>query len=121
MHDGTQELLCMSMDRRRLFAAFAGVATAGAATPAPARDSTAMPRAEIDATALRLRPNAQEDQSTILQRAIERARGRGRSGAATATRIFSRRCATIAALRRRRRCLRHDAADHGRRPIAVVV
>jgi uncharacterized secreted repeat protein (TIGR03808 family) len=77
MHDGTQELLCMSMDRRRLFAAFAGVASAGAATPALARDSTATPRAEIDATALGLRPNAQEDQSTILQRAIERAAAAG--------------------------------------------
>jgi uncharacterized secreted repeat protein (TIGR03808 family) len=67
----------MTVNRRRLFAAFAGVASAGAATPALARDSAAMPRAEIEATALGLRPNAPEDQSTILQHAIERAAAAG--------------------------------------------
>jgi uncharacterized secreted repeat protein (TIGR03808 family) len=76
----------MNFDRRRLFAALAGVASA--TTPALAReqlrfppvgeaqsvrgDETA-PRSQIDATALGLRPNAAEDQSTTLQRAIERA------------------------------------------------
>jgi uncharacterized secreted repeat protein (TIGR03808 family) len=66
----------MTIDRRRLFAAFAGAASASAATPAIARDWQApesIPRAEIDATSLGLRPNAAEDQSQILQRAIERA------------------------------------------------
>jgi uncharacterized secreted repeat protein (TIGR03808 family) len=66
----------MKIDRRRLFAAFAGAASASAATPAIARywqETDAMPRAEIDATALGLRPNAVEDQSQVFQRAIERA------------------------------------------------
>ena len=45
----------MTLNRRRLFAAFAGVA--GATTPAMARESEA-PIAEIDAVALGLRPNA---------------------------------------------------------------
>jgi uncharacterized secreted repeat protein (TIGR03808 family) len=61
----------MTINRRSLFAAFAASAgMAGAATPALA-DAT--PRAEIDATSLGLRPNAPEDQSAVLQRAIERA------------------------------------------------
>ena len=70
----------MTMDRRRLFAAVAGAASAGAATPALAReprDSEAIPRAEIDAATLGVRPNAQQDQSTVLQRAIERAAAAG--------------------------------------------
>jgi uncharacterized secreted repeat protein (TIGR03808 family) len=78
----------MSMDRRRLFAALAGVASAGAATPAaaheprryllddaapllPARDAAS--QSGIDAAKLGLRPNAAEDQSTTFQHAIERA------------------------------------------------
>ncbi len=68
----------MGIDRRRLFAALAGVAgatgTAGAASEAqsmPARD--AGPRAEIDAASLGLRPNGSEDQTQVFQRAIERA------------------------------------------------
>ena len=66
----------MNMDRRRLFAAFAGVA----ATPALARNTAgAVPAAaaEIDAMSLGLRPNAAEDQSAVFQRAIERAAAAG--------------------------------------------
>ncbi len=61
----------MSLDRRRLIAALAGAATAGAAAPARAREAASS--STIDATALGLRPNAADDQSQILQRAIERA------------------------------------------------
>jgi len=69
----------MSVNRRRLFAAFAG-ASAGAATPALARDawqSDTAPRAVIDAAALGLHPNAEADQSAALQRAIERVAAAG--------------------------------------------
>ena len=65
----------MNMNRRRLFAAFAG-ASAGAATPAFAREpgqTETLPRAEIDAASLGVRPNAAEDQSLNFQRAIVRA------------------------------------------------
>ena len=61
----------MSLDRRRLFAALAGAATAGAAAPALARDVATRPA--TDATALGLRPNAPDDQSKALQRAIDQA------------------------------------------------
>jgi uncharacterized secreted repeat protein (TIGR03808 family) len=61
----------MNLDRRRLFGAFAGAATAGAATPVLARNTETMPG--IDAGPLGLRPNAQDDQSQTLQRAINRA------------------------------------------------
>ncbi len=67
----------MRLDRRRLFAvlagsgAVAGATGAGAAQIAPTREFGA--RAEIDATSLGLRPNAAEDQTQILQRAIDRA------------------------------------------------
>jgi uncharacterized secreted repeat protein (TIGR03808 family) len=75
----------MAIDRRRLLAALAGTTAAAAATPALARraDSAAAnainitgdlaPRAAIDATVFGLRPNAAEDQSATLQRAIDRA------------------------------------------------
>ena len=71
----------MNMDRRRLFATLAGAASAGAATPTVAREQRAFvpadaepaPRSAIDATALGLRPNSADDQTTILQRAIDRA------------------------------------------------
>jgi uncharacterized secreted repeat protein (TIGR03808 family) len=78
--------IAMHFDRRRLFAALAGVAST--ATPALAREqmpfrpdgeassaraTQSAPRSQIDAIALGLRPNATEDQSTTLQRAIERA------------------------------------------------
>jgi uncharacterized secreted repeat protein (TIGR03808 family) len=69
----------MNFDRRRLFAALAGVASAGAATPALAREAKSAPipavalRNRIDAALLGLRPNAVEDQSNTLQRAIEQA------------------------------------------------
>ncbi len=64
----------MSIDRRRLFAAMAGAGAAGAASEArsmPARDAGS--RAEIDAAALGLRPNAAEDQTQAFQRAIDQA------------------------------------------------
>ena len=65
----------MSLDRRRLFAALAGAATAGATAPALARDVAA--RSPIDATTLGLRPNAPDDQSKALQRAIDQAAAAG--------------------------------------------
>ena len=64
----------MAIDRRRMFAALAGAGALGAASEArsaPARE--AAPRAEFDAVALGLRPNAPDDQSQIFQRAIEQA------------------------------------------------
>ncbi len=82
----------MTVDRRRLFAALAALAgaagTATAASPVLARRAQqagpqpqgdtlpsggAAPRAVIDGAALGLRPNASEDQSKALQRAIDRA------------------------------------------------
>lgn len=65
----------MKFDRRRLFAALAGIGAAGAAQsaaaePAPARIGS---HAEIDAIALGVRPNAADDQSAAFQRAIEQA------------------------------------------------
>lgn len=73
----------MTLDRRRLFAAFAGAAGAAtAASPALARRAQqaetlppheAASRAAIEGTALGLRPNATEDQSKALQRAIDHA------------------------------------------------
>src|SRR5580704_6424636 len=65
----------MSLDRRRLFAALAGAATAGTAAPALARDVST--RSSIDATTLGLRPNAPDDQSKTLQRAIDQAAAAG--------------------------------------------
>mgnify|MGYP001159367714 CR=1 FL=1 len=70
----------VNMNRRRLFAAFAGAASAGAATPVAAREPFAtspVPRAEIDATTLGVRPNAELDQSAILQSAIARTAAAG--------------------------------------------
>ena len=72
----------MTLDRRRLFAAFAGAAGVTTASPALARRAqqaeTLTPRDTasrdaIDATVLGLRPNAAEDQSKTLQRAIDHA------------------------------------------------
>jgi uncharacterized secreted repeat protein (TIGR03808 family) len=63
----------MSIDRRRLFAVMAGAGAIGAAGEAwsmPLRDA---PRAEIDAAAWGVRPNAADDQSAALQHAIEQA------------------------------------------------
>jgi uncharacterized secreted repeat protein (TIGR03808 family) len=64
------------LDRRRLFAAFAGAA--GAATVSPALANPLPVRefgssAAIDGAAFGLRPNAPEDQSNALQRAIDTA------------------------------------------------
>jgi uncharacterized secreted repeat protein (TIGR03808 family) len=68
----------MKFNRRRLFAAFAGVASAGAAVPATAREAApSLARAEIDATLLGIRPNAEADQSAALQDAIEQAAAAG--------------------------------------------
>ena len=70
----------MKFDRRRLFAAIAGAASAGAATPSAAREPFAaapVPRSEIDATSLGVRPNADIDQSAMLQSAIARAAAAG--------------------------------------------
>jgi len=66
----------MTLDRRRLFAAFAGaVGTAtvspALANPLPVREFGS--RAAIDGAAFGLRPNAPEDQSKVLQRAIDTA------------------------------------------------
>ena len=64
----------MGIDRRRVFAALAGLGAVCAATDvraAAARDAPS--RAELDAVALGLRPNAPDDQSQIFQRAIEQA------------------------------------------------
>ena len=68
----------MSIDRRRLIAALAGAATA--ATPTLARgNGNSAPRLGpgIDAAALGLQPNAADDQSKALQRAIDRAAAEG--------------------------------------------
>ncbi len=64
----------MGIDRRRLFAAMAGagaVGVAGEARSMPVRDAPS--RADIDAAAFGIRPNATDDQSQALQRAIEQA------------------------------------------------
>src|SRR5579862_5655417 len=66
----------MTLDRRRLFAAFAGAAGASAALPAlarPAQQADALPPRGIEGAALGLHPNAAEDQSRALQRAIDAA------------------------------------------------
>jgi uncharacterized secreted repeat protein (TIGR03808 family) len=65
----------MSLDRRRLFAALAGAATSSAAAAVPARAAATQP--STNATALGLRPNAPDDQSAALQRAIERTAAAG--------------------------------------------
>jgi uncharacterized secreted repeat protein (TIGR03808 family) len=68
----------MNTDRRRLFAALAGAAAAATTTPARANEPPAvpresMPRGGIDAAAFGIRPNAAEDQTKALQRAIDAA------------------------------------------------
>ena len=69
----------MKFDRRRLFAAFAGAASAGSAASAFARPADASSahesaqRSSIEGDALGLRPNAEQDQSKALQRAIDHA------------------------------------------------
>jgi uncharacterized secreted repeat protein (TIGR03808 family) len=80
----------MPIDRRRLFAALAAVASASAATPARALGADDAARAggsetsrelaarsAIDAATLGLRPNLVEDQSATFQRAIDRAAAAG--------------------------------------------
>jgi uncharacterized secreted repeat protein (TIGR03808 family) len=59
-----QESPAMRLDRRRLFAAFAGIA--GVATAAPA-----LARGAIESATLGLRPNAAEDQTKALQHGID--------------------------------------------------
>jgi uncharacterized secreted repeat protein (TIGR03808 family) len=64
----------MGIDRRRMFAALAGLGALSATSKvraAPARDAAM--RAELDAASFGVRPNASDDQSQILQRAIEQA------------------------------------------------
>jgi uncharacterized secreted repeat protein (TIGR03808 family) len=76
----------MNLERRRLFAALVGVASAAAATPAlarrvrdtePEQDPSATPvrdvspRTSVDGASFGLRPNATEDQSKSLQHAID--------------------------------------------------
>jgi uncharacterized secreted repeat protein (TIGR03808 family) len=63
----------MSIDRRRLLAALAAAGAASAAGEARALPPTGMARTELDALSLGVRPNAAEDQTAALQRAIEQA------------------------------------------------
>ena len=63
----------MRLNRRRLLAAFAGVAGATAAVPAVGRDSESGGRSALDAAAFGLRANSADDQSAVLQRAIDAA------------------------------------------------
>jgi uncharacterized secreted repeat protein (TIGR03808 family) len=64
----------MGIDRRGVFAALTGAAALGTASEArAAQPRETVSRAEIDAASLGLRPNAPDDQSQILQRAIEQA------------------------------------------------
>jgi uncharacterized secreted repeat protein (TIGR03808 family) len=69
----------MSFDRRRLFAALAGVASVSAATPARARETAVTPARDagqsgrIDAATLGLLPHSADDQSKAFQRAIDHA------------------------------------------------
>jgi len=64
----------MGIDRRRVFAALAGLGAVGARSEARAAAVHDAPsRAELDAVALGLRPNAPDDQSQVFQRAIEQA------------------------------------------------
>ena len=65
----------MRLPRRRFLTALTGAAAAGVAAPIAARAATAS--STIDATALGVRPNAAEDQSNSLQRAIDRAAAAG--------------------------------------------
>ena len=68
----------MKFDRRRLFAAFAGAASAGTAVPVAAREAgRPLVRAEIDANSLGVRPNLDLDQTAALQHAIEQAAAAG--------------------------------------------
>jgi uncharacterized secreted repeat protein (TIGR03808 family) len=71
----------MTLDRRRLFAAFAGAAGAvTAASPALAGDAhrpRSLPRSVIDSATFGLRPDAAEDQTKALQQAIEHATAAG--------------------------------------------
>ena len=109
----------MKFDRRRLFAAIAGAASAGAATPSAAREpfaAASVPRSEIDAASLGVRPNADIDQSAMLQSAID-ARCSGRIAVAAAARSLSRRRAAIAALCGDRGRHRLDAAYHDCRAV----
>src|SRR5215470_15524674 len=62
----------MDLDRRHLFALTAA-ATAAGATVTPARAATAAPVSAFDATQFGLRNGSAEDQSRVLQRAIDEA------------------------------------------------
>ena len=110
----------MGIDRRRVFAALAGLGAVCAATDvraAAARDAPS--RAELDAVALGLHPNAPDDQSQIFQRAIEQAAARA-CDLAIAAGFLSRGRAAVAALYRDQRCCRRDPHRDGGRPVDDV-
>ncbi len=73
----------MTFDRRCLFAALAGVASAAAAAPAFGRTAAVASareiasRSSVDAASLGLRANAADDQSKAFQRAIDAAAAAG--------------------------------------------
>lgn len=63
----------MNTDRRRLLAALAGAAATGAAATSGQAAEPSAPRGGIDAATFGIRPNAAEDQTKALQRAIDSA------------------------------------------------
>ena len=65
----------MTFDRRRLFAALAGIASATPGVPAAARETSQ--RSAVEASQFGLRPNATDDQSKAFQRAIDSAAASG--------------------------------------------
>ena len=72
----------MKFDRRRLVATLAGAASASAAAPVFARETVATVHepghgSTIEASAIGLRPNVAEDQSSAFQRAIDSAAASG--------------------------------------------
>jgi uncharacterized secreted repeat protein (TIGR03808 family) len=73
----------MSFDRRHMLAVLAGAVSATAASSASSREAQqaqsrdTVSRSAIDAATLGLRPNIKDDQSDILQRAIERSASAG--------------------------------------------
>jgi uncharacterized secreted repeat protein (TIGR03808 family) len=63
----------MNTDRRRLLAALAGAAATGITATSARAAEPPVPRGGIDAAAFGIRPNAAEDQTKVLQRAIDSA------------------------------------------------
>ena len=62
----------MTIDRRHFLAIAAGAAAAGAILT-PSRAATSLPGAGLDATHFGLRPGSPDDQSRVLQRAVDEA------------------------------------------------